>query len=76
MEGRYPCLGKAPFLTLGHGIGKGTLELHQFKPLNSSIVSANTSSFHTPDPVSGFGGADKHLFGIASAQGASTAERS
>src|SRR5713101_5442075 len=75
VKGHNTCFGKAPFATFRHRIRERSLEAHQFRPFDSSVLSAHASSVHPLNPIDHFRCAHQHLLGITSAQGTGSSER-
>jgi hypothetical protein len=54
------------FAAFWNGIGEGTLETHQLRPIELKLCGLNSFPFHATGPVKGFGGSDEHLLWVAS----------
>jgi hypothetical protein len=66
---------KRLFAPFRNRLSEGSLEAHQFLPINGKLLGANSFVRHSADPVNDFRHADKNLFGVASPQRTRSAER-
>lgn len=74
VEGVDAVLAVAMLVFLRHRIGEATLEVDQVGPVDPNLAF-HAPAGHPPLCVDDFRSADKHLLGIAAAQGAGAAER-
>src|SRR5713226_9574796 len=63
MESGYAALNETRFAILRNALGKGTLELHQPRPINLNLIGANSVFSHAPIPIEQFCGADEYFLG-------------
>jgi hypothetical protein len=67
-------LNETLFAILWNTLDKGTLELHQPRPINLNLIGENPVFLHATIPIEEFCGADEHFLRIAAAQSAGASE--
>src|SRR5712692_374375 len=75
VKSRDPGFSHPLFGLLGNGLGERTLESHQLRPINASVLGPNAFALHTAIPVDHLGGTNEHLLRITTAQSARSPER-
>jgi hypothetical protein len=66
---------KPVFAPFWNRLSERTLETHQLGPINLKLLGLNSLSFHSPNPVNGFGSSDEHFLWVASSESTRTSER-
>jgi hypothetical protein len=75
MERCNASLDKLSFAFLRNRFGECALKTHQLGPINLQLLGPDSIPIHSPDPINRIRSTHKHLFRIATAQCAGTAER-
>ncbi len=76
MECGDAALRETLFAIPWNALDKRTLELHQTRPINLSLIGANPMFSHAPIPIEDLCGADEHFLRVAAAQSAGASKGS